>query len=499
MSSYPQPSPPTPTPPSPVTPPPPPAPVPAPAPQPLPLRHSTSIQGNVLAAYNKDHQCFLLYRFADQGQARLWLGAVAAQVAATETVEDYNDAYRAARAAGATQAPTATWINVGLTAQGLEMLTANAAQIGADLIPFTTFAAGPAAHATALGDTGASDPTRWQFGGSSNAPVHAVVTVAADATTDRDGKLAALDQLAQQHNITLVYRLDGDALAGTMAGHEHFGHKDGISQPGVRDFHEPDPANPGLRKDHPGTPLIAAGEFILGYPDEGGTAASALAWMRDGSFQVLRQVAQDVPSWHAQMHDLRQVNPSLAASDEELQAKLMGRWPSGRPLALASTNMPAGAAPTATATDPDSNAFDFTSDPSGTTTPLCSHIRKTNPRADRSHRILRRGIPFGPACDYADDSSLEASRGLLFNAYVANIDRQFEFLLQSWANNPNFSGPGVGRDPVLGDVQEPLTVHTPNGGMTQLNWKRPIQTLGCIYAFAPSLPVLQQLAQTGQL
>lgn len=264
MFSYPQPGPPGPVAPTPAPAPSPVAPTPVPTP-PLPLRRSTSIQGNVLAAYNKDHQCFLLYHFGDQGQGRLWLGAIAAQVAATGAVEDYNDMFRAARDAG-TQLPPATWINVGLTAQGLLMLAGNAAQVGADLTPFSTFTAGPAARATALGDTGASDPARWQFGGPSNAPIHAVVTVAADAATDRDGKLAALDQLAQQHGITLVGRLDGDALAGTMAGHEHFGHKDGISQPGVRDFHEPDPNESGRAQRPSGHPAHRRRRIRPGLP-----------------------------------------------------------------------------------------------------------------------------------------------------------------------------------------------------------------------------------------
>lgn len=67
-------------------------------------------------------------------------------------------------------------------------------------------------------------------------------------------------------------------------------------------------------------------------------------------------------------------------------------------------------------------------------------MRKMNPRNgtfdDRTHRLLRRGIPFAkslhvePPVPGADD---EVEHGLAFNAFMGSIENQFEFLQRSWA------------------------------------------------------------------
>ena len=78
--------------------------------------------------------------------------------------------------------------------------------------------------------------------------------------------------------------------------------------------------------------MIAAGEFVLGQPREDGFTQTSPAWMQDGSFQVFRRLAQDVPGWWAQVIARAQ---SLPASDgltaDQLAAKLVGRWRSGTP------------------------------------------------------------------------------------------------------------------------------------------------------------------------
>lgn len=113
------------------------------------------------------------------------------------------------------------------------------------------------------------------------------------------------------------------------------------------------------------------------------------------------------------------------------------------------------------------------------------------------HYQLRRCIAYGPLCDAASDTSQEQSRGLLFNAYVADLNQQFEFVLQNWVNSPTFGG--CGRDPILGDIQEALTIHQANGNTVTFNWKRFVNTCGSLYLFAPSRTVLQSLAHSGNL
>jgi deferrochelatase/peroxidase EfeB len=67
----------------------------------------------------------------------------------------------------------------------------------------------------------------------------------------------------------------------------------------------------------------------------------------------------------------------------------------------------------------------------------------------QTHRLLRRGIPFGRPLRHGDafstpDEPLEedhADRGLLFLAYQTSIEDQFEFITKNWANNPDFKEP----------------------------------------------------------
>jgi deferrochelatase/peroxidase EfeB len=64
------------------------------------------------------------------------------------------------------------------------------------------------------------------------------------------------------------------------------------------------------------------------------------------------------------------------------------------------------------------------------------------------HRILRRGIPFGPPLPIgATEDPAPVHRGLLFISYQASIAEQFEFLNASWAN----------------DVSKPFTLSPPTG------------------------------------
>src|SRR5205085_11081160 len=72
----------------------------------------------------------------------------------------------------------------------------------------------------------------------------------------------------------------------------------------------------------------------------------------------------------------------------------------------------------------------------------------TNEDDTQTHRVLRRGIPFGEASDSTPgrprrdardnrptSKSLDQGRGLLFLAYQTSIVDQFEFIIQKWVNN----------------------------------------------------------------
>src|SRR5207245_9912465 len=89
--------------------------------------------------------------------------------------------------------------------------------------------------------------------------------------------------------------------------------------------------------------------------------------------------------------------------------------------------------------------------PVGNRCPFHAHIRKANQRGanpflnreqERSHRIVRRGVPYGvrsppPGETYAG-ASASGEVGLLFQAFQGDIARQFEFIQRTWVDNPNF-------------------------------------------------------------
>ena len=71
--------------------------------------------------------------------------------------------------------------------------------------------------------------------------------------------------------------------------------------------------------------------------------------------------------------------------------------------------------------------------------------------------IIRRGRSFGPPLPAATTIDDGASRGLYFICLQASIARGFEFIQQTWINNPKFNGLHNDRDPLLGNNQTPLS------------------------------------------
>jgi deferrochelatase/peroxidase EfeB len=77
-----------------------------------------------------------------------------------------------------------------------------------------------------------------------------------------------------------------------------------------------------------------------------------------------------------------------------------------------------------------------------------------NEEDTQTHRLLRRGIPFGEASKSSFDNPIkddpEYGRGLLFLAYQTSIVEQFEFVTKCWVNNPDFKDPNSGYDFIIG-------------------------------------------------
>ncbi len=425
------------------------------------------VQGNILEGFNKDYQNFLFLEFVDQAKARAWMGEIAREVASVEEVRTFNDLFKRLRKRrrGELGILKTTWMNIAFSFQGLTRLGVSASDLALFPLPFS---AGMKARAGVLGDQGASDPANWilpvPVGG-----IDAVMIVASDLKADAgEQSLRYIHNLGINGGVRLVHLQEG-AVRLDDPGHEHFGFKDGVSQPGVRHYDDHLPGGEPIQ-GAPGQDRLHPGEFLLGYPaqlpspkacpegggktnfmspnpDEGtvspaNAGESAPDWAVDGSYLVFRRLAQDVPGFHdfvAQMS--KTVLPDLTAKDpltavEVMGAKLVGRYKSGCPLELTKDEAPLigkslpkdfnpaegdpsrrfptilgnrvkPGDPGGNLADDDlfDNHFEYGDDPLGGVVPRGAHIRKVYPRdsatpgggeADtQTHRLLRRGIPFG--------------------------------------------------------------------------------------------------------
>jgi len=156
-------------------------------------------------------------------------------------------------------------------------------------------------------------------------------------------------------------------------------------------------------------------------------------------------------------------------SPEMMRAKLVGRWPSGQKLTDLPLPLPTvdpGAEFGSLSDLPQSaqaiKPQEFDGDKFGGSCPLSSHIRKAHPRnldEARHHRIIRRGITFGPpVADRAADDGHE--RGIFFLAYQASIADQFEFIQRKWLNatepaEPQVTGAELPPDVPLASLRSP--------------------------------------------
>lgn len=332
------------------------------------------------------------------------------------------------------------WINVVFACEGLRRLGVSEDILAGFPIEFRQ---GMAARNVFLGDVGASDPAHWDMPHAGTG-LHVGLYVMAGSAAGRDEKLAiGHAALAGLTGVTLLARLDV-GVPPTMR--EHFGFADGISRPFIKgQGGEPLPGQ--------GEP-VKAGEFLLGYENELGVIATGpgpdTLW-RNGTFIALRKIRQNVAAFRQFLRN----NATTPAGEELVAAKMMGRWRSGAPLALApDVDNPGLAA------DPHRNN-DFAyhhDDLDGRKTPVGSHIRRVNPRDAlkdgivdaRLHRVLRRGSAYGPLLpeDAREDDGRD--RGIVLAIINANPGRQFEFVQSQWVNDGDFISQGARTDPIVG-------------------------------------------------
>ena len=251
-------------------------------------------------------------------------------------------------------------LGVGLSFQGLKAL-------GVPEESLASFPRVPAGHGRPrgrLGDVGENAPEHWEKPlGSPD--VHLVVAGLAPDTALLEAAFRyARDALRDLSGVAPIWQQDVHVAADLR---NTFGFADGISHPAVE--------GTGIPGTNPHEAPLKAGEFVLGYEDETYNVAPVPqpeVLGRNGTYVVFRKLHTRVAAFRQY---LRQ-NAKDHAEEEWLAAKIVGRWPSGAPLALT----PDKDDPELGADPKRNNAFMFGDDPRGLKCPVGAHVRRMNPR-----------------------------------------------------------------------------------------------------------------------
>ena len=403
-------------------------------------------------------------------------------------------------------------LNIGITWAGLVALEVEERVPTLSFKSFGAFIEGAAPRAELIGDTGASAPQKWIdcFGKGDD---HVLVTLHAISPEALNGYSDRLcDWFTEGNAFREIWRQDGMALMEMQNGQPvptskvHLGYTDGITTPTIRGGPEEYPPD----HQRPCEPWL----FVLREEAENYVVPEPRQLGLNGSFAVFKKVETDVVGFE----DFLQSNKDRI-DPELLAAKVLGRWRNGVPLALSpDTDSPAGGISPEQLNDFGYVDADGAGDPKGIHCPVGAHIRRVNPRdqpvagqglpggSNNSHRLIRRGLPYGPTYDPGEPYD-GIERGMLFLFINANIENQYEFVLRQWVNDSEFAG-GVrlhpkSKDPLIGTQKPAESIFV----IQQANGDPPIEVTGlssfvttkaAAYVFLPSITAIKFVANLGE-
>jgi deferrochelatase/peroxidase EfeB len=257
---------------------------------------------------------------------------------------------------------------------------------------------------------------------------------------------------------------------------------------------------------------VAPGEIVLGYRDgldfvPPSPESKGRDIGRNGTFLVVRQLEQDTAGFRRYVDEMAGKlacdprDPRVPGCDRGelaawIAAKMMGRWANGSSLVRNPHK------PGSDADEPDNDFLYGREDPYGLRCPLGAHIRRANPRDSfdpgspvqieitNRHRILRVGR------GYESGGKDGKGSGLLFMCINADIERQFEFLQQTWILDREFHGLEDEIDPVVAYRREgcAMTIPTAHGPLRLQGLAKFVTVRGGGYFFMPARSTLQMLA-----
>jgi len=450
-------------------------------------------------------RCLLLTLNKQTAANKAWLQEVAPQVS-------YGNSYvRGATGLEGNDAKRA--LVVGYTRSGLEKL---GMRQPLETFP-TAFVQGSSApwRARPLGDVVDNAPGTWLWGGPQT-PIDAILLMYGRDADELERLCEDQKAALRRHGLNPSRELTLDEVEQKGLVREKFGFVDGISDPVMRGVGAWTDA---AKRDH----LVEPGEFVLGYPDGSGKlpnspkvpasddphailpaappfdpdrqrpdfASPKPVGAHDlglnGTYLVVRQLEQDVD-------EFGRYCAGFGSHSELIAAKMIGRWKSGASLVRYPLHPSQYAKP--------DNDFRFgAEDADGRRCPLGAHIRRANPRdhfdpdsevqisITNRHRILRVGRSYSP-------QDGRQKPGLLFMCLNSDIERQFEFLQQTWLLGSSFSGLEGEVDPLLGQGRaHMLTLPTDSGPRRLPAMRDFVRVLGSGYFFLPGKQAMTYLAE----
>ncbi len=337
---------------------------------------------------------------------------------------------------------------------------------------------------------------------------------------------------------------------------EHFGFTDGIGDPVFEGQYPPEKEKVAVigrgKRMNPedGWEPIATGEFILGHPDESQELPPTSVppeFMNNGTFMAYRKLHENVGTFDAVLQEeakafAAEMDVSMEEANETLRAKMAGRWSDGVPLAVIPTYtewvqfgknngfddpdpLKALENQRRYLSSPAVSDFRYADDMAGYKCPAGAHLRRMNTRdyldpenkagidpatgeqyknatadsaLNKRRRILRRGLPYGPA--NLDHKTDDTEQGVAMMLMGTSLFRQFEFVQQQWIQYGLDFHEGNNTCPLLGnhDHHHRHTVPSdPKSGkppyvMSKL--KTFVECRGGDYFFIPSMTAIRMIS-----
>jgi Dyp-type peroxidase family len=368
------------------------------------------------------------------------------------------------------------------------------------------FVEGMRARATILGDVGRDGPGNWEGIWKTADTVHIWLSVygrTPQAIEERCNRIHAI--IDQTKGVTVIQTQEAGALVinGQLTTKEHFGYSDGFGNPDYEGLVRDSLPGQGKLTKHGNWVPLATGEFLLGYPDEAKELpVSPVPYLlaTNGTFMVYRKLHENVAKFRGYLDKMAQ---HYKGGKEKLASKFVGRWRDGTPTEL----FPDHPNPEFMKDGKHVTDFKYGDDLDGTSCPIGSHIRRTNPRDAfgfygqlvNRRRIMRRGIPYGPYVPEDQQADDSVDRGILFMGLGASLFRQFEFVQQQWVQYGNDAHLGNDKDLLLGNQGDhgkfiiPGKADSQNPPFICPNLPDFVELRGGDYFFLPSITALRMI------